>query len=108
MKSRYFAGERIWFAIAIPKRWWSKFDWWISNYFLHLVVEGDKKPDKMKTRFCPEECAFLFPIEKEQSKHKEPHHCFQYDKHLRHGQYHPQIVSCKECIVDSVATEKKQ
>lgn len=48
--------------------------------------------------FCPPNCAYLIPTEKEQSKDKEKHLCTKYKERLYHYNAHPNIYRCKECL----------
>lgn len=60
---------------------------------------------KNEFRFCHDNCNFLCPKEIDQTEKKEPHHCFIYDKILKHDGHHPHIIACEKCKELSVPKE---
>jgi len=49
--------------------------------------------------YCPEECSFLTPTEREQNEenHKSVHFCRKHEILLRHGRIHPLLMAKKSC-----------
>ena len=52
-------------------------------------------------RLCDPNCFWLDPKEHDQSKKKEAHVCTRYNKPLKHGKYHPELIACEECVYNS-------
>lgn len=52
--------------------------------------------------FCPDDCKYLSINEKDQNKFaiKPPHICLLFKRKLFHGQYHPKLLRCTECVED--------
>jgi hypothetical protein len=60
----------------------------------------------MNNQFCGC-CSFLSPTEREQdlSRLKKPHICQKYNKHLRNGNYHPNIPKLEICKQENIILE---
>lgn len=48
-------------------------------------------------KFCGE-CKWLLPVEHDQTKAKEPHTCTAFRKRVYHGNNHPEILRCDDCV----------
>jgi len=48
-------------------------------------------------KFCDDDCEYLHPTEKEQSKRKEDHKCAKYGQTVFHLGNHPKLVKCEAC-----------
>jgi hypothetical protein len=54
-------------------------------------------------RLCNPNCIWLDPKENGQTKRKEAHLCTRYNKVLKHGIFHPELIACEECLYESYA-----
>jgi hypothetical protein len=63
------------------------------------VLNVVKKKEVIMEKFCPDNCFYLEPKEKDQKLLKDSenmHVCNKYNQILKHEIYHPKIVKCKE------------